>query len=234
MIGLPGKGCVSVIVTHTDIRVGFMNKHSLDESPSHLLHRVLQIAVDIYNGETGEGALSQRQYAVLMALDAESEGLSQTDLVRITGIDRSTLAELVQRMLAKNLVARERSSVDARANLVRLAEEGRKALSDMQPRVLAADEKILALLSAPKRDSFVKLLRKITTAREGELDVASGEPRKKVDKIEKKKKKPKKDKTAHKNMKKMRKLPFPPLSEGVSATDETEELVHAPVVKLKV
>ena len=58
-----------------------------EDSPSHLLHRVLQIALDIYNAEAGEGALTQRQYAVLKALDG-TEGLSQTDLVRLTGIDR--------------------------------------------------------------------------------------------------------------------------------------------------
>ena len=44
-------------------------RHALDDSPSHLLHRVLQIALDIYGAELGEGALSQRQYAVLNALE---------------------------------------------------------------------------------------------------------------------------------------------------------------------
>lgn len=117
-----------------------MSKNGLDESPSHLLHRVLQIALDIYNAEAGEGALSQRQYAILKALEG-TEGLSQTDLVKVTGIDRSTLADLVSRMLAKALVIRERSATDARANLVQIAEAGKAALTEMEPRVLAADEK---------------------------------------------------------------------------------------------
>ncbi|MDV6332091.1 MarR family winged helix-turn-helix transcriptional regulator [Asticcacaulis sp. 201] len=208
-----------------------MSKNGLDTSPSHLLHRVLQIALDIYSEEAGEGALSQRQYAVLKALEG-SEGLSQTDLVRLTGIDRSTLADLVSRMLAKELVARERSVTDARANLVQIAPSGKAALAEMEPRVAAADEKILSLLSAPKRDSFVKLLRKLTAAREealsGEIKprkdtVADGEKP-----IKEKKGGKKKDKVSGK---KMKKLPFPPLSEGVSEAATTEELVHAPVVK---
>ena len=217
-----------------------MSKNGLDDSPSHLLHRVLQIALDIYNAEAGEGALSQRQYAVLKALEG-TQGLSQTDLVKVTGIDRSTLADLVSRMLAKELVARERSATDARANLVQIAEAGKTALSDMEPRVLAADDKILSLLSPPNRDSFVKLLRKLTHAREDELSEADGKPRK--EKAPKAAKTPKPEKVAEKSekkpgkkkdkfsTKKMKKLPFPPLSEGINAAEETEELVHAPVVK---
>ncbi|MBW8882415.1 MAG: MarR family transcriptional regulator, partial [Asticcacaulis sp.] len=88
-------------------------KSGLEASPSHLLHRVLQIALDIYNETAGEGALTQRQYAVLQALDG-TEGLSQTDLVKVTGIDRSTLADLVARMISKELLVRERSATDAR------------------------------------------------------------------------------------------------------------------------
>ena len=195
----------------------------LEDSPSHLLHRVLQIALDIYNAEAGENALTQRQYALLHALDGATEGMTQTELVHATGIDRSTLADLVARMLSKKLLARERSATDARANLVRLDAAGKTALDEMQPRVLAADEKILSLLSAPKRDSFVKLLRKIAQAREDELTVAAGgevirkkklkaEKAEKPEKIEKKKKSHKKE---DKFARKLRKLPMPQLSEGV-------------------
>lgn len=212
------------------------SKTVLEDSPSHLLHRVLQIALDIYNAEAGEGALTQRQYAVLKALD-DGEGLSQTDLVRQTGIDRSTLADLVARMLTRNLLKRERSATDARANLVQLDAAGRQALAEMHPRVLAADEKILSLLSPPKRDSFVKLLRKITTAREEELAVANDLPARRAEKasakVEKKAHK-KEHKKAHKKdetkklAKKLRKLPMPALSEGAVGVP-SEEPVVAPV-----
>jgi len=205
----------------------------LEDSPSHLLHRVLQIALDIYNAEAGEGALTQRQYAVLKALQG-TEGLSQTDLVRLTGIDRSTLADLVARMLTKNLLRRERSATDARANLVQIAEAGQTALDEMEPRVIAADEKILSLLSPPKRDSFVKLLRKITITREDGAptseDRAALKAEKAAHKAEKKarKKAHKKDDTK-KLAKKLRKLPMPALSEGIVGDEPPAEPVVAPV-----
>ena len=40
---------------------------ALDRSPSHLLHRAVQLALDIYAEELGAGAVTQRQYAVLAA-----------------------------------------------------------------------------------------------------------------------------------------------------------------------
>jgi DNA-binding MarR family transcriptional regulator len=133
----------------------------LDASPSHLLHRVLQLALDIYAEETGAGAITQRQFAVLTAV-SRNEGLTQTDLVKATGIDRSTLADMVARMIAKGLLERERSSLDARANTVRLTEQGRAELDGSTPKVEAADQRILALLPQGKRDSFLNVLRAMT------------------------------------------------------------------------
>jgi MarR family transcriptional regulator, temperature-dependent positive regulator of motility len=182
----------------------------LEDSPSHLLHRVLQIALDIYNAETGEGALTQRQYAVLKALNEAETGVSvtQTDLVQSTGIDRSTLADMVTRMTTKGLLVREKSAADGRANLVSLSAAGKAALAEVAPKVAAADTAILSLLSAPKRDSFVKLLRKISQARAealAEAEVAATEkPAKKTQaaKAEKKADKKKKAKKPEKAAKK--------------------------------
>ena len=47
---------------------------ALDHSPSHLLHRALQLALDIYAEETGPDAVTQRQFAVLSTVAAH-EGL---------------------------------------------------------------------------------------------------------------------------------------------------------------
>jgi DNA-binding MarR family transcriptional regulator len=152
----------------------------LDASPSHLLHRALQLALDIYALDSESGALTQRQFAVLCAV-ADDEGLSQTGLVRATGIDRSTLADMVARMIAKGLLARERSVADARANTVRLTEYGRTILDAAKPRVEAADQRLLDLLGAKKREAFMDSLRKLAKAAEYALgpegDDTSGEPR---------------------------------------------------------
>ncbi|MCX8499157.1 MAG: MarR family winged helix-turn-helix transcriptional regulator [Caulobacteraceae bacterium] len=169
----------------------------LNRSPSHLLHRVLQMALDLFVEEAGPGAVTQRQFAVLAAVAAD-EGPTQSRLVKATGIDRSTLADMVARMIDKGLLTRERSVKDARANSVGLTDLGRHTLSDMTPKVAAADSRLLAHLSAGKRDGFIKLLREFIRSgeetQEGTLELAS-KPKKKADKApnaEKKKKKKKK------------------------------------------
>lgn len=135
----------------------------LDRSPSHLMHRALQLALDIYAEEVGADGPTQRQFAVL-EIAARNAGLTQTDLVRATGIDRSTLADLVARMTAKGLLNRERSVLDGRAKAVSLSDEGRAVLEAARGRVEAADKRILALLPKARRDSFMKLLTDLADA----------------------------------------------------------------------
>lgn len=129
----------------------------LETSPTHLLHRVLQLALDYHAEAAGPDGLTQRQYAVLAAV-AGRTGLTQSELVRATGIDRSTLAELVARMETRGLVARVRSAADARANSVHLTDAGAAALESGAAPAAAADERLLDALPAKKRASFVKLL----------------------------------------------------------------------------
>jgi DNA-binding MarR family transcriptional regulator len=158
---------------------------ALDRSPSHLLHRALQLALDIYAEETGPDAVTQRQYAVLSAVAAQ-EGLTQTDLVRSTGIDRSTLADLVARMIGKGLLARQRSTADARANTVRLTDPGRASLEAAKPRVAAADARIMKLLPTRKRDAFLSVLRdmgKVAESMAGAEEAATAPRQKKKKKL---------------------------------------------------
>ena len=78
------------------------SKFELSESPGHLLHRAQQFAAERFAKSMAGAKLTQRQFAVLHAT-AKKEGLTQTDLVKATGIDRSTLAELVARMVKNGL-----------------------------------------------------------------------------------------------------------------------------------
>ena len=147
---------------------------ALAESPSHLMHRVLQLALDIYSDEAGADGPTQRQFAVMEAVSAKS-GLTQTDLVRATGIDRSTLADLVARMTTKGLLEREKSTIDARAKAVKLSEAGTALLEAARPRVEAADRRILALLPKGKREGFIELLSDLANAADAAPDLAKAE-----------------------------------------------------------
>lgn len=150
---------------------------ALDRSPSHLLRRALQLSLDIYGEAVGVGGITQRQYAVLAATHA-NEGATQADLVRTTGIDRSTLAEMAGRMKAKGLLEQERSSKDARANALRLTDEGQAALEAARPMMDAADARLLKLLPRADRDRFMVTLRDLLAAGEAAAHPAPETPAK--------------------------------------------------------
>lgn len=132
----------------------------LDESPLHLLHRVGQCASDLFAAELAESDLTPRQYAVLVTV-AANEGLSQTGLVDRTGIDRSTLADIVRRMLKKGYLQRRRTREDARAYSVKLTDEGWRMLKLADPLVRRVDEKVLGALPQRQREQFVSELMSI-------------------------------------------------------------------------
>ena len=173
-------------------KTGKATEATLAHSPSHLLHRALQLALDVY-GDEAAGLVTQRQFAVLSAVAAH-EGLSQTDLVHATGIDRSTLADLVGRMIGKGLLERERSAKDARAKTVRLAAMGRDALATAAPRAAAADARLMKLLGERKADKFIAALQSLIAAGEKAMSKAAPDeaqvPRKaaKPDKAKRRKK----------------------------------------------
>lgn len=151
--------------------------YELGNSPSHLIHRAQQFAADCYTETAGRSVLTQRQFAVLTTV-AENEGLTQTALVRATGIDRSTLADLVARLVSKGLLDRERAPHDGRANLVRITNTGRQILTQLLPSVARADAAILAALPKSKRTAFLDALQRLTEVLDGveaEEDVSPAE-----------------------------------------------------------
>lgn len=117
----------------------------------------------MFYAEMQVGDLTPRQYAVLATVSA-NEGVSQTGLVERTGIDRSTLADIVRRMMKKGLLQRRRTREDARAYAVRLTEEGRRMLKVAEPVSRKVDERILEILPEKKREQFLEDLSVIVDA----------------------------------------------------------------------
>ncbi len=132
---------------------------------SHLLKRAVQYSVHLYMEEVGKSGLTHRQFTVLSAVDS-FEGKSQTELVKITGIDRSTLADLVARLMAQGYLQRKRSKEDQRANTIRLTPIGKKMLKASQVGAEDIDRKLLSSFSATDRRMMMDCL----TSLAGEMD----------------------------------------------------------------
>ena len=137
----------------------------LNKSAYHLLRRAWQYAGDIYAEEVSSTELTHRQFTVLLAA-AQNEGASQTELVSLTGIDRSTLADLVARLIKRGYLQRRRTKEDARANSIKLSARGKRALKTAQPGALSADRKLLKAVPVDQRKQFLAALVSISEALE--------------------------------------------------------------------
>jgi DNA-binding MarR family transcriptional regulator len=141
------------------------NSFDLSHSPSHLLRRSVQLANDLFMRELGQSHLTKQQFTVLSAVE-HNEGVSQTDLVGVTGIDRSTLAEMIRRMIERGLLARQRTETDQRANAVYLGANGRKALRSARAASERVEKSLLAYLPASDRTKFVRMLTSLVAEAE--------------------------------------------------------------------
>jgi DNA-binding MarR family transcriptional regulator len=134
---------------------------SLNRSTLHLLYRATQCASNAFESEI-EG-LTPRQFTVLAALDGE-EGASQAMLTKRTGIDRSTISEVIARLLSKGFVARRVSPNDRRAYTLRLTPKGRQKLLTVRPAVERIDEHILGLVPTRHQQALMQALLGLTKA----------------------------------------------------------------------
>ena len=134
--------------------------YELHAAVGHLLRRSQQRAVDLFVEEVGEDGPTPRQFAVLLSVH-QNPGISQTDLVRVTGIDRSTLTEILRRLGRRGLVRRERQETDRRTNALHLTEDGRGAMESAIGAVERAQHRILEPIPAAERPGAMRLLERL-------------------------------------------------------------------------
>jgi DNA-binding MarR family transcriptional regulator len=126
------------------------------QSLLHLLHRAGQRAGSAFAYHAGTG-LTPRQYIILHAV-AEADGLRQADIMAATGIDRSSIADLVKPLVGHGWLRRRRTRRDARAYAVRLTPEGRRMLALGVPAARATEETLLSFLPTLQRLVFIRAL----------------------------------------------------------------------------
>ena len=103
-----------------------------EPSPPNLLHRASQCADELFEAATQKIEITPRQFLVLANIDKRGVS-SQTTLVERTGIDRSTMADIVRRLLRKGYVQRRRMRKDARTYSVTITARGLATLEQVTP-----------------------------------------------------------------------------------------------------
>jgi DNA-binding MarR family transcriptional regulator len=137
----------------------------LERSPLHLLHRVHQRATELFQEKMAGINLTARQYVVLVTV-SQKDGASQQDIIDATGIDRSTVSQIMQTMIRKGLLKRRRTREDARAYAITLSEHGRDVLKASEEIATGVDEALIAALPATRAKTFIDNLRTIIAQRE--------------------------------------------------------------------
>lgn len=132
----------------------------IKRSVVHLLHRAEQCTADTFSTRLAHRDLTPRQFAVLVAV-AVRESATQTTITEDTGIDRSTMVDVVRRLMKRGLLQRRRSRLDARSYIVRLTDLGRKVADAALPEATEVDQAILSALSVDERNDFVETLSRI-------------------------------------------------------------------------
>ena len=135
-------------------------------STTHLLHRAGQHAEDLFSRLVGNLGITARQFVVLSVVDG-LEDPSQTLLCEVSGIDRSTLADIVRRLVQRGLLSRRRTRRDARMYAVRITDEGKRMLEQATPIAEKVDAALLAELTPSERENFNALLQKILSRSAG-------------------------------------------------------------------
>jgi len=107
--------------------------------------------------------LTTTQYAVLVAA-GEQDGLSQQAIIDVTGIDRSTVSQVVGLLVRKGLLKRRRSRRDARTYAVSLTELGQDVLARSEPLIGQIEQQIVEALPAARAKAFLANLQTIVTA----------------------------------------------------------------------
>jgi DNA-binding MarR family transcriptional regulator len=143
----------------------------LIRAPGHLVRRLAQIHTAIFAEEGGDARLTSPQFAVLDVL-ANQGSVDQITLGRAAGIDRSTTADLVNRLVERGLVERRRSRADARRNLVRLSPAGRELHDRLLPAVVRVGERLLAPLTPDERRSLVLLMQRLVLGHQADEEVS--------------------------------------------------------------
>ena len=126
-------------------------------APGHLLRRNHQRSFEIFARVVGDD-VTRQQVALLIAL-SQNPGASQNFLVELTGFDKSTLKEMLGRMVVKGWVRRARDPGDQRAWRLFNTPEGARQLSARMARVAEAQRQILAPLPPALRLAFLRCLQ---------------------------------------------------------------------------
>ena len=143
-------------------------RESFSTLPGHLIRRVHQVSTAYFAEECG-GDLTAVQYAALVAIGAHP-GIDATRLSEIIYFDRSTIGDVLDRMVGKDWIRRASTPTDRRIKLLEITPAGQGVLQQVEPAIGRVQTRLLAPLSSAEAKTLTRLLSKMADAVESDGD----------------------------------------------------------------
>lgn len=146
--------------------------------PIALARRFYQIATAV-TAEVHEHentGLNHLEFGVMVRLH-DTPGLDQNSLADWMTLDRTTISTLVFRLEREGLIERAVNGADRRARMLRLTPKGTAVHDRVRPKTHSAQERILSVLTAAERRSFVDMLARVIEANEAYARPGAGRRR---------------------------------------------------------
>ncbi len=128
--------------------------------PGFLIRRLHQIHTALFNEECGQEGITPVMYSVLSVLE-KSGPIDQTTLAQSVAIDKTNMADLLERLRKNGLVRRRISSKDRRVRLTALTDKGTELLDRVDAKAERAHVRTLGGLSNNEQAAIMALMKKI-------------------------------------------------------------------------
>ncbi len=128
--------------------------------PGFLARQLHRITAAIFDEETASFGLTGLQYGILNVVEVEP-GIDQISVCNTLGVDRSTLAGVVDRLEDKGLVARRAGIADRRSNALHLTRAGKRILGEIEASAHRAERRAFDIFSAGEQAQFERQLARL-------------------------------------------------------------------------
>lgn len=126
------------------------------------LRMAQEIALRAFIASSRQPDFKPGHFATLMLIRL-NPGLSQIEVCRAIGRDKSTLSPLIRGLERDGLILRENSALDRRSVTLRLSGKGEEALDKLLKHAEAHDRRLDAIVGEAKPE-LIALLKKIAAA----------------------------------------------------------------------
>jgi DNA-binding MarR family transcriptional regulator len=134
--------------------------YRLEDQVGYWLRRAYQRHMAIFAGIMSDLDLTSMQFAALVKL-RELKAVSQTELGRLTGMDRATVSGVVARLKRRGLVLYKPDPLDKRSRIIALTPAGEALLVEAMQRIGRVTDQTLEPIDAAERESLRAILERL-------------------------------------------------------------------------